>query len=64
MRISFEDGGYIELQRSKTPGKIWVSIGASAMNNPLELLVHSAEIDIVKLNEAIKSVTGPQLINQ
>jgi hypothetical protein len=59
MRISFDDGGYLEFQRSKKAQYIHVLIAARRQDNPLELLVNSAEVSLSKLIEAVRSVSGP-----
>jgi hypothetical protein len=62
MKISFEDGGYLEFQRSKKAHHIYVLVAARKPDNHLELLVNSAEIPLGKLIEAVKSVSGPIII--
>jgi hypothetical protein len=64
MRISFDDGGYLEFQRSKKAQYIHVLIAARRPDNPLELLVNSAEVSLSKLIEAVKSVSGPVIIQE
>lgn len=64
MRISFDDGGYLEFQRSKKAQYIHVLIAARRPDNPLELLVNSAEVSLNKLIEAVKSVSGPVIIQE
>jgi hypothetical protein len=64
MRISFDDGGYLELQRSKKAQHVHVLIAARKPDNHLELLVNSAEVPLVKLIEAVKSVSGPIVTQQ
>jgi hypothetical protein len=59
MRISFGDGGYLELQRSKKAHHIHVLVAVRKADNHLELLVNSAEVSLAKLIEAVKSVSGP-----
>jgi hypothetical protein len=59
MRISFDDGGYLELQRSKKAHHIHVLVAVRKPDNHLELLVNSAEVPLGKLIEAVKSVSGP-----
>lgn len=59
MRISFDDGGYLELQRSKKAHHVHVLVAARKPDNHLELLVNSAEVPLGKLIEAVKSVSGP-----
>jgi hypothetical protein len=59
MRILFDDGGYLEFQRSKKAQYIHVLIAARRPDNPLELLVNSAEVSLSKLIEAVRSVSGP-----
>jgi hypothetical protein len=59
MRITFDDGGYLELQRSKKPYHIHVLVAAKKPENHLELLVNSAEVPLKELIEAVKSVSGP-----
>jgi len=62
MRISFNDGGYLEFQRSKKAHHVHVLIASRKSDNPLELLVNSAEIPLSKLIEATKSVCGPVVL--
>lgn len=64
MRISFDDGGYLEFQRSRKAQHVHVLVAARKPDNHLELLVNSAEIPLVKLIEAVKSVSGPIVIQQ
>lgn len=59
MKISFEDGGYLEIQRSRKPSHVHILVAARRSDNPLELLVNSAEVPIKQLIEAVKSVSGP-----
>lgn len=64
MRISFDDGGYLELQRSKKAQHIHVLVASRRPDNHLELLVNSAEVPLNKLIEAVRSVSGPIVIQQ
>lgn len=59
MKISFEDGGYIEFQRSNKAGNVFVIVAVKNANNPLQLLVNSAELPLNQLLECVKSVSGP-----
>lgn len=62
MKIIFDDGGYLEFQRSKKPHHVYVMIAAKDATNPLKLLVNSAEIQLSQLIEAVKSVSGPLML--
>ncbi len=64
MRISFDDGGYLEFQRSRKPQHVHVLVAAKKSDNHLELLVNSAEVPLSKLIEAVKSVSGPIIIQE
>lgn len=64
MRISFTDGGYLELQRSKKAHHVYVLVAARKPDNPLELLVNSAEVPLKQLLEAVRSVSGPVIIKE
>jgi hypothetical protein len=64
MRITFDDGGYLEFQRSKKPHHIHVLVAARKPDNHLELLVNSAEVHLSKLIEGVKSVLGPIILQQ
>ena len=44
MKITLNDGGYLEFQKSRKPHHVYVLIGARKADNPLELLVNSVEI--------------------
>jgi len=59
MRIEFDDGGYLEFQRSRKPHHVHVIVAAKKVDNPLELLVNSAEVHLSKLLEGVQSVKGP-----
>ncbi len=62
MKVVFDDGGYLEFQRSKKPHHVFVMIAAKDAANPLKLLVNSAEIHLSQLIEAVKSVSGPLML--
>lgn len=62
MKISFDDGGYIEFQRSKKANHVFVMIAAKDSANPLKLVVNSAEIQLSQLIEAVKSISGPLIL--
>lgn len=62
MKIVFNDGGYLEFQRSKKPHHVYIMIAARDAVNPLKLLVNSAEIQLNQLIEAVKSVSGPLML--
>jgi hypothetical protein len=64
MRIAFEDGGYLEFQRSKKAHHVHVLVAARKPDNHLELLVNSAEVHLGKLIEAVKSVSGPIILEE
>jgi hypothetical protein len=59
MRITFDDGGYLEFQRSNKPYHVFVSVASRNSNNPLQLLINSAEVQLSQLLEGVKSVSGP-----
>lgn len=62
MKIAFDDGGYLEFQRSKKAHHVYVMVAAKDATNPLRLLVNSAEIQLSELIEAVKSVSGPVML--
>lgn len=64
MRITFEDGGYLEFQRSKKQYHVHVLVGVRKPTNPLELIVNSAEVHLSKLIEGVKSVSGPIILTE
>lgn len=64
MRITFDDGGYLEFQRSKKAHHAYVLVASRNPNNHLELLVNSAEVHINKLIQGVKSVTGPVMLEE
>lgn len=64
MRISFDDGGYLEFQRSKKAHHVHVIVAARKADNPLELLVNSAEVQLKQLIEGVKSVSGPVMLQE
>jgi len=64
MRITFDDGGYLEFQRSKKAHHVYVLVASRNPKNHLELLVNSAEVHINKLIQGVKSVTGPVMLEE
>lgn len=62
MKITFDDGGYIEFQRSKKPNHVFIMIAARDVTNPLRLLVNSAEIQLKQLIEGLNFVSGPLML--
>ena len=64
MRITFDNGGYLEFQRSKKAHHVHVLVAARRPDNPLELLVNSAEVHLSKLIEGVKSVSGPVMLQE
>lgn len=62
MRITFEDNSYIEFQRSMKAHYVHVIIASRSQTNPLQLVVNSAELQLKQLIEAVKSVSGPVMI--
>jgi len=64
VRFSFDDGGYIEFQRSKKAHHAHVIVAVRKPNNPLELLVNSAEIHIKQLIQGVESVSGPIILKK
>lgn len=63
MRISFDDG-YLEFQRSKKAHHIHVTVASRNPNNPLQLLVNSAEVPLTKVLKCVQSVTGPLRLDE
>lgn len=59
MRIKCDDGGYLEFQRSKKAHHVHVLVASRSPDNPLKLLVNSAEIPLQQLLQGVQSVTGP-----
>ena len=64
MRFDFENGEYLEFQRSKKPHHVYVIVAARKQDNPLELLVNSAEISLKDFLQGAQSVTGPLILDQ
>ena len=64
MKIQFDDGGYLEFQRSRNPNKVWVMVAVRSQDNPLELRVNSAEVEVQGLISAVQSVTGPVILKR
>jgi hypothetical protein len=64
MKIAFADGSYIELSRSKTSNKVWVTVAAKQQSNPLELVVNAAEVEALQLLDALKTIMGPLVVEK
>lgn len=62
MRIDFKDRSYFELTETKDGNKIIIVLGSRQKNNPLELVVNSAEIEKKDFFNAIKNVLGPKIL--
>jgi hypothetical protein len=63
MRIPSDDGGYLEFQRSKKAYHVHVIVGVRSPDNPLKLVLNIAEVQLSQLLEAVKSVTGPLMLD-
>jgi len=48
MKIQFEDGGYLEFQRSRKPHHVHVLVASRKEGEHLKLSVNSAEIHVSK----------------
>jgi hypothetical protein len=57
MKITFENGGYVEFQRSLKPHHVHISVAARKEDNPLELLINSGEIHIQDLKKGLEEVS-------
>lgn len=64
MKVTFDNGGYIEFQKSNKPYHVHIMIASKNSNNSLQLLVNSAEIHLSKLLECVKSVSGPLILSE
>lgn len=64
MKISFSDGGYLEFQRSNKQGKVFVIVAVKNANNPLQLVVNSAEVELSSVIQCVESVSGPIILNK
>ena len=53
MKISFDDGGYVEFSKSRTAGKLFISVGAKSANNDHETVVNSAELTVEQYNSLL-----------
>jgi hypothetical protein len=62
MRITFKDGSYLEFQRSNKPGHVFVMVAVRKPDNPLELLVNSAEAELSEVIKCVQSVSGPVVL--
>jgi hypothetical protein len=64
MRIPSDDGGYLELQRSRKAYHVHVIVAARSPDNPLKLVVNTSEVKLSQLLEAVKSVSGPLMLQE
>ena len=62
MRFTCDDGGYLEIQRSKKPHHVHVLVAVRKADNPLELVVNSAEVLLSQIIEGVQSVSGPLML--
>ena len=58
MKINFDDSSYIELILS-SPGKVSIILGAKDGNNPLNMVINSAEITMKQLAELVADLNIP-----
>lgn len=56
MQISFEDGSYVEILRSNIPGKIIITVAAKQLENPLETIINSVEINEKQFYKLISDI--------
>jgi len=57
MRIDFDDGGWIEIVRAKTPGKVIVTVAAKDGQNSLTKHINSAEVTDVEFAQLAQSIS-------
>ena len=58
MKIDFGDSSYIELTLS-SPGKVSITLGAKDGNNPLNIIINSAEITLKQFAELVADLNIP-----
>lgn len=56
MKIVFEDGSYIDIQKSSEPGKVIVTILAKDHMNAMKNIANSVEISKEELKQLVESV--------
>lgn len=59
MRIKFDDSSFVELKLSNSPGKVSVILGAKHPDNPLKIVINSADITLKNLAELIADLNIP-----
>jgi hypothetical protein len=56
MRITFDDKSYIECQKSKEPGKIYVVISAKDAVDPLKKITNAVELTTEEFKKLISDM--------
>ena len=56
MRITFDDKSYIECQKSKEPGKIYVVISAKDAVDPLKNITNAVELTTEEFKKLISDM--------
>lgn len=59
MKIEFEEGGFVEIRLSMSPGKVNIVLGAVDAANPLKKIINSAEIELKELAQMIQDLEVP-----
>lgn len=56
MKITFEDKSYIDCQKSKEPGKIYVIISAKDATDPLKKITNAVELTKEEFQKLISDI--------
>lgn len=56
MKIVFEDKSYIDCQKSKEPGKIYVIISAKDAVDPLKKITNAVELTMDEFKKLISNI--------
>lgn len=57
MKLTFEDKSYIEISKSNTPNKIFITIAAVSSEDSRKLIVNSIELTEEQLLTLVKSTS-------
>lgn len=57
MKISFDDKSYIEISKSATPDKVFITVAAKSVTNANQLIANCIELTTEQLLTLLHSVT-------
>jgi len=57
MKLTFEDRSYLELTKSTTPDKVFLTVAAKSAEDSHKLIINCVELTVEQLLSLVKSIS-------